>query len=359
MAGNSFGEIFRITTFGESHGAAIGLVIDGCVAGMPLDLAFIRHQLARRRPGQSSITSQRRESDEFEVLSGLYNGKTTGSPLAFIIRNEDQKPADYDHLKTAFRPSHADFTYFKKYGTRDVAGGGRSSARETAARVIAGAVAMQVLKKSGIKIYAFVSQVGNIMLDKQVTESKVREIDKNAVRCPDKSTAEKMISLIESIRKDGDTIGGVVSGVITRAEAGLGEPVYDKLQADLAKAMMSINAAHGFDYGSGFDGVRMKGSEHNDVFVKRGKKITTLTNRSGGIQGGISNGEDIYFRVAFKPVSTIMKDQQTVDESGKKILIKGKGRHDPCVVPRAVPIVESMAAVVVLDHFLRNKTIQY
>jgi chorismate synthase len=359
MAGNSIGEIFRVTTFGESHGKAIGLVIDGCPAGMKLNTAFIQKQLNKRKPGQSHITSQRKESDQFELLSGIYNGITLGGPLAFIIRNEDAKPADYDHLKTAFRPSHADFTYFKKYGIHDIHGGGRSSARETAARVIAGAVAMQVLQKQKIYFHTYVSQVGNIKTEEAIESMDFLNIEKTPVRCPDLKAAKRMIRFIEEIRKEGDTIGGVVSCLIRGVPAGLGEPVFDKLQADLAKAMMSINAAHGFDYGAGFESVIMKGSEHNDVFVKKGKKISTLTNNSGGIQGGISNGQDLFFRVAFKPVSTIMKKQQSVDHTGKKILLTNKGRHDPCVVPRAVPIVESMAAIILVDHYLRNKTILY
>ncbi len=358
MAGNSFGELFRITTFGESHGPAIGVVIDGCPPGLALDISFIQSQLDRRRPGQSALTSQRREPDRAEALSGLYEGKTTGAPLAFIIRNEDQKPADYDYMKEAFRPSHADFTYYKKYGIPDVSGGGRSSARETAARVIAGAVAMQLLHKKKIRIFAFVSQVGPVRLDTHPAKINFNETEKNLVRCPHQPTAQKMIRLIEETRKSGDTLGGIVSCVIRGVPPGLGEPVFDKLQADLAKAMMSINAAHGFEYGDGFISATMKGSEHNDAFVRKGNRITTLSNHSGGIQGGISNGQEIIFRVAFKPVSTIMLEQQSVDRKGKNILIKGKGRHDPCVVPRAVPIVESMAALVLADHYLRNKTIR-
>lgn len=359
MAGNSFGEIFRITTFGESHGKAIGLVIDGCPSGFTLDLLFIQKQLNRRKPGQSVITTSRKETDEFEVLSGLLQGNTTGSPLAFIIPNLDQKPADYTHLKNVFRPSHADFTYFTKYGLHDISGGGRSSARETAARVIAGAVAMQILKKYKIKILGYVSQVGSISMEKKPKRLNYNLIDKTPVRCPDLVSANQMIALIKSVQKDGDTIGGSVSCLIQGVPPGLGEPVFDKLQADLAKAMMSINAAHGFEYGSGFESTTMRGSAHNDPYIKTEKKIETLTNYSGGIQGGISNGQEIQFRVGFKPVSTIMKDQQSVDLYGKPVIIKGKGRHDPCVVPRAVPIVESMAAIVILDHLLRNKTIKY
>lgn len=358
MAGNSFGEIFRITTFGESHGKGIGLVIDGCPPGIIMDFSSIQQQLDRRKPGQSKITTKRKESDQFELLSGLYDGKTTGSPIAFLIRNEDQKPADYEHLKSAFRPSHADFTYLKKYGIHDIRGGGRSSARETTARVIGGAVARQILRQRKITIQAYVSQVGAIRLEKIPDQKDFSNIEKTPVRCPDLKVAAEMISLIESVRKEGDTVGGVVSCVISKVPAGLGEPVFNKLQADLAKAMMSINAAHGFDYGAGFESVLMKGSTHNDLFVKKGKKIITKTNHSGGIQGGISNGQDIYFRVAFKPVSTIMKNQESVDHSGNKTIIKGKGRHDPCVVPRAVPIVEAMAGMVILDHLLINHTLK-
>lgn len=359
MAGNSFGEIFRITTFGESHGKAIGLVIDGCPSGLVLDLKFIQKQLNRRKPGQSAITTARKETDEFELLSGLFNGKTTGSPLAFIIPNKDQKSSDYEHLKNIFRPSHADYTYLQKYGLHDIQGGGRSSARETAARVIAGAVSIQILEKKKIKINGYVSQVGNIGMESTSGKINYANTEKTAIRCPDLKAAEHMIALINKVKKEGDTIGGIVSCIIQGMPAGLGEPVFDKLQADLAKAMMSINAAHGFEYGSGFNGVTMKGSQHNDCFIKKGNKIITQTNHSGGIQGGISNGQDILFSVAFKPVSTIMKDQQTVNNSGKTVLLKGKGRHDPCVVPRAVPIVESMAALVILDHFLRNKIIKF
>jgi chorismate synthase len=358
MAGNSFGEIFRITTFGESHGKGIGLVIDGCPPGIILDFTSIQEQLDRRKPGQSKITTRRKESDKFELLAGLYEGKTTGSPLAFLIRNEDQKPADYEHLKSAFRPSHADFTYLKKYGIHDIRGGGRSSARETAARVIGGAVARQILQQRKITIQAYVSQVGEIQLKKMPGQKDFENIEKTPVRCPDLKVAADMISLIETVRKEGDTIGGIVSCQIKAVPAGLGEPVINKLQADLAKAMMSINAAHGFDYGAGFDSVVMKGSAHNDLFIKKGTKIITRTNNSGGIQGGISNGQDIYFRVAFKPVSTLMKGQQSVDHSGKQVTLEGKGRHDPCVVPRAVPIVEAMAALVIVDHLLINNTLK-
>ena len=356
MAGNSFGEIFRITTFGESHGKAIGVVIDGCPAGLELDLNFIQQELDKRKPGQSAITTQRKESDTFEILSGVFEGKTLGSPIAITIKNEDQKPEDYTHLKEAFRPSHADFTYETKYGIRDYRGGGRASARETAARVIAGAIAKQLLKKEGIEITAYVSSVGKIQLQKNYQQLDLSKTDSNMVRCPDEETANAMIELIQETKTKGDTVGGIVTCVIQHTPVGLGEPVFDKLHADLAKEMLSINAVHGFEYGSGFAGAKMNGSEHNDVFEKNSKgEIVTQTNNSGGIQGGISNGMDIYFNVAFKPVATIMQTQTTVDKEGNETEIKGKGRHDPCVVPRAVPIVEAMAALVLADHLLRAK----
>jgi len=356
MAGNSFGEIFRITTFGESHGKAIGVVIDGCPAGLELDLNFIQQELDKRKPGQSAITTQRKESDTFEILSGVFEGKTLGSPIAITIKNEDQKPEDYTHLKEAFRPSHADFTYETKYGIRDYRGGGRASARETATRVIAGAIAKQLLKKEGIEITAYVSSVGKIQLQKNYQQLDLSKTDSNMVRCPDEETANAMIELIQETKTKGDTVGGIVTCVIQHTPVGLGEPVFDKLHADLAKAMLSINAVHGFEYGSGFAGAKMNGSEHNDVFEKNSKgEIVTQTNNSGGIQGGISNGMDIYFNVAFKPVATIMQTQTTVDKEGNETEIKGKGRHDPCVVPRAVPIVEAMAALVLADHLLRAK----
>lgn len=356
MAGNSFGEIFRITTFGESHGKAIGVIIDGCPAGMEIDFELIHHDLDRRKPGQSAITTQRKESDTFETLSGIFEGKTTGSPIAIIIRNEDQKPDDYKHLKETFRPSHADFTYEMKYGLRDYRGGGRSSARETAARVVAGAIARQLLKKEGIEIAAYVSAVGSLRLENNYQQLDLLKTDNNIVRCPDETAANKMIELIQDTRKKGDTIGGIVTCVVKGCPVGLGEPVFDKLHADLGKAMLSINAVHGFEYGSGFEGTKKYGSENNDeFFLSAENKISTKTNYSGGIQGGISNGMDIYFNVAFKPVATIMQAQNSVDKEGKEVEIKGKGRHDPCVVPRAVPIVEAMAALVLVDHLLRNK----
>ena len=356
MAGNSFGEIFRITTFGESHGKAIGVVIDGCPAGLGIDLDFIQQELDRRKPGQSAITTQRKESDTFEILSGIFDGRTLGSPIAITIKNEDAKPEDYTHLKDVYRPSHADFTYETKYGLRDYRGGGRASARETAARVIAGAIAKQLLKKSGIEIAAYVSSVGKIQLEKEYQQLDLSKTESNMVRCPDEETANRMIKLIQETKEKGDTVGGIISCVIKNTPVGLGEPVFDKLHADLAKAMLSINAVHGFEYGSGFAGTKMNGSEHNDVFEKSSDdKIITQSNNSGGIQGGISNGMDIYFNVAFKPVATIMQSQTTIDKEGNETEIKGKGRHDPCVVPRAVPIVEAMAALVLADHLLRNK----
>lgn len=356
MAGNSFGKLFTLTSFGESHGEAMGGIIDGCPAGLLIDADFIQKELDRRKPGQSSIVSQRKESDKVEFLSGIFEGKTTGTPIGFIVRNENQKPKDYDHIATVYRPSHADYTYDTKYGTRDHRGGGRSSARETISRVVAGAVAKLILKQSGITIQAYTSQVGDIQLLKDYHNLDFSKTDSNNVRCPDELIAETMTQRIEQVRKAGDTIGGVISCVIKGTPVGLGEPVFDKLHADLGKAMLSINAVKGFEYGSGFEGTKMKGSEHNDAFVLDRNKITTKTNHSGGIQGGISNGEDIYFRVAFKPVATIMQKQDTVNSKGEAVEMTGKGRHDPCVLPRAVPIVEAMAALVLVDHLLRAKT---
>ena len=352
--GNSYGTIFRISTFGESHGAAIGVIIDGCPAGLDIDETFIQVELTRRKPGQSKITTQRKEDDTFKILSGVFDGKATGAPIAIVIENLDQRSKDYSHLENSFRPSHADYTYQGKYGLRDHRGGGRSSARETAARVAAGAVAKLLLHDSGIEISAFVSQVGEIKAP-HYTQLDLRKTEENIVRCPDASTAEKMIALIDQTRLDRDTIGGIVTCVIKHSPVGLGEPVFDKLHAELGKAMLSINAVKGFEYGSGFEGIKLRGSQHNDEFVNEGGKIRTKTNHSGGIQGGISNGEDIYFNVAFKPVATIMQDQQSVDKEGKEVTVSGKGRHDPCVVPRAVPIVEAMAALVMADFVLRNK----
>jgi chorismate synthase len=351
MAGNSFGNLFKLTTFGESHGKAIGGIIDGCPAGLQLDVEAIQDDLNRRKPGQSEIVTQRKEPDTVNFLSGIFEEQTTGTPIGFIIENTNQKSKDYSHIKDAYRPSHADFTYQKKYGIRDYRGGGRSSARETACRVVAGAIAKQLLK--GIKINAFTSSVGNIFVNKPYQELDFSKIEDNPVRCPDEATSKKMIARIKEIKKQGDTIGGTVTCVLQNVPIGLGEPVFDKLHAELGKAMLSINAVKGFEYGSGFCGVTMKGSEHNDLFNEDG---TTKTNLSGGIQGGISNGMDIYFRVAFKPVATIMQKQNTLDKNGNIIELQGKGRHDPCVVPRAVPIVEAMAALVLADYWLINKT---
>ncbi|MBT1701176.1 chorismate synthase [Fulvivirgaceae bacterium PWU4] len=351
---NSYGTLFKITTFGESHGPAIGVIIDGCPAGLPVDEAFIQAELDRRKPGQSKITTQRKEDDTFRILSGVFEGTTTGTPIAMVIENQDQRSKDYSHIAEAFRPSHADFTYEAKYGIRDYRGGGRSSARETAARVAAGAIAKLLLKKSGIDVNAFVSRVGDIEAPPYTTLDLTKTED-NIVRCPDAATAEKMIALIDQVRLDRDTIGGVVTGVIRNVPVGLGEPVFDKLHAELGKAMLGINAVKGFEYGSGFAGIKLRGSQHNDEFYNDGGKIRTRTNLSGGIQGGISNGEDIYFNVAFKPVATIMQDQASVDKAGNEVTVSGKGRHDPCVVPRAVPIVEAMAALVLADFLLRSK----
>lgn len=353
MAGNSFGDKFKISTFGESHGAAIGVVIDGCPAGHTLDLLHIQQELDRRKPGQSHITSARKETDEFEILSGVYEGKTLGTPIAIIVRNKDAKPADYEYLKEAYRPSHADYTYEKKYGIRDHRGGGRSSARETIARVIAGAIAKQLLKEKGIEIFAFVKQVGNIKLNKHYSELNLNNIDNNIVRCPDEETAAQMISAIEQVKKEGDTLGGVIQCVIKNVPAGLGEPVFDKLHAVLAHAMLSINAVHGFEYGSGFEGASKKGSENNDEWTNESGKVSTKTNNAGGILGGISTGDDIYFNVAFKPVATILKPQQSINSKGEQITLQNEGRHDPCVLPRAVPIVEAMAALVISNYELQ------
>ncbi len=360
MAGNTFGTIFRVSTFGESHGSAIGCIIDGCPPGIPLSLDFIQHELDRRRPGQSAIVTQRKESDTVQILSGIFQGKTTGTPIAMLIPNEDQRSKDYDHIAAAYRPSHADYTWQAKYGFRDYRGGGRSSARETAARVAAGALAKLILQQQGISVQAYVSQVGALALPLPYQALDLSLTESTEVRCPDLSMAAQMIDLIKKIKKAGDTIGGVVSCVVTGCPPGLGEPVFDKLHADLGKAMLSINAAKGFEYGSGFAGVAMTGSEHNDQFIvpdTLGAPLQTKTNYSGGIQGGISNGMDIYFRVAFKPVATIMQAQDSVDEHGMPVTVTGKGRHDPCVVPRAVPIVEAMAALVLADHWLRFRTL--
>lgn len=353
--GNSYGKVFRITTFGESHGPAIGVIIDGCPAGLPIDEAFIQSELTRRKPGQSKITTQRKEDDKFQILSGVFEGVSTGMPIAITIENQDQRSKDYSHIATTFRPSHADYTYEAKYGVRDYRGGGRSSARETAARVAAGAIAKLLLRTSGIDIQAYVSQVGEIKAP-HYTELDLSKTEENIVRCPDAGTAEKMIAFIDQIRLDRDTVGGMVTCVIRNTPVGLGEPVFDKLHAELGKAMLSINAVKGFEYGSGFEGIKLRGSQHNDAFFHSGGKIRTKTNHSGGVQGGISNGEHIYFNVAFKPVATIMQDQESVDKEGNAVTVSGKGRHDPCVVPRAVPIVEAMAALVIADFLLLSKT---
>ena len=350
MAGNTFGSLFKLTTFGESHGEAIGGIIDGCPAGLEVDLNAVAIDMARRKPGQSKITTQRKEPDQVTFLSGIFEGKTTGTSIGFIIENTNQKPKDYSHIKDVYRPSHADFTYDQKFGHRDYRGGGRTSARETACRVAAGSIAKQLLKD--IKINAFVSSVGTICIDKPYQELDFSVIENNIVRCPDEEIAHKMISKIEEIKKAGDTIGGTIMCVLRNVPVGLGEPVFDKLHAQLGKAMLSINAVKGFEYGVGFSSTKMKGSEHNDIFNKDG---TTKTNLSGGIQGGISNGMDIYFRVAFKPVATLIQKQKTLDTQGNIVDMQGKGRHDPCVVPRAVPIVEAMAALVLADFYLLNK----
>ncbi len=354
---NTFGQIFRLTTFGESHGAAIGGVVDGMPAGIPIDVDFIQQELNRRRPGQSNITTSRKEADQVELLSGVFEGKSTGCPIGFIVRNQNQHSNDYDNLREVFRPSHADFTYYSKYGIRDHRGGGRSSARITISRCVAGALAKIVLGELGIKVQAYTSQVGDITLERDYRQYDLSTIENNAIRCPDAQKAEEMIRLVESVKADGDTIGGVITGVITGCPAGLGSPEFNKLHADLGAAMLSINAVKGFEYGEGFNGVNMRGSEQNDIFTSgSGKAVSTVTNHSGGIQGGISNGQDIYFRVAFKPVATLLREQQTIDINGKETSLTAKGRHDPCVLPRAVPVVEAMAACVILDHYLLNKS---
>ena len=351
MAGNTFGRILKVSTFGESHGVALGGVLDGVPAGIELDFKAINIDLQRRKPGQSKITTQRKEDDAVEFLSGIFEGKTTGTSIGFIIKNQNQRSGDYGDIAKAYRPSHADYTYDQKYGFRDYRGGGRSSARETSIRVVAGAIAKQIIPKMSIN--AYVSRVGDISLNVPHNEIDLGEIEKNIVRCPDADTAKRMEDLITDVRMQGDTIGGVVACMIDGVPAGLGEPVFDRLQAELAKAMFSINAVKGFEYGSGFEGSKMRGSQHNDLFNLDG---STKTNRSGGIQGGISNGEEIYFNVAFKPVATLLMPQMTIDQNYKEVELNPKGRHDPCVVPRAVPIVEAMAALVLADYYLINKT---
>ena len=353
MSGNKFGSLFQLTTFGESHGDAIGGIIDGCPSGIELDMKAIQLDLDRRKPGQSAIVTQRKEPDEVKFLSGVFQGKTTGVPIGFAIFNTNQKSKDYDHIKDQYRPSHADKVYDEKYGFRDYRGGGRSSARETASRVVAGAIAKQFL--SDIKFTAYVSSVGEINLDKPYQELDFDYIEKNPVRCADPEKAVEMENYIKQIRKEGDTVGGIITCVIQNVPVGLGEPVFDKLHAELGKAMLSINAVKGFEYGSGFEGSKNKGSDHNDLYNSDG---TTKTNRSGGIQGGISNGMDIYFNVAFKPVATIMQSQKTINNKGETVNMRGKGRHDPCVVPRAVPIIEAMAALVLADFTLLNRMIK-
>jgi chorismate synthase len=348
---NSIGRLFRLTTFGESHGDSIGGILDGCPAGLSLDFELIQSELDRRKPGQSTITTERKESDVVKFRSGIFEGKTTGASIGFSIVNSNQNSKDYSHLKDSYRPSHSDFTYSKKYGLRDYRGGGRSSARETANWVVAGAIAKQLL--SQVKINAYVSSVGPVFIDKNYSELDFSKIENNTVRCPDEATAQKMIELIESIKSEGDTVGGVISCVVQNAGVGLGEPIFNKLHANLGHALLSINAVKGVEFGSGFCASEMRGSEHNDLFNTDG---TTKTNRSGGIQGGISNGMDIYFRVAFKPASTIMQSQQSINNSGQEIALDAKGRHDPCVVPRAVPIVKAMTAMVLADFYLLNRT---
>lgn len=351
MAGNSFGKIFKITTYGESHGTALGGVIDGCPAGVSINLEEVQKDLNRRKPGQSAIVTQRKEPDTVEIYSGVFEGKSTGTPIGFTIHNTNQKSKDYSHIKDSYRPSHADYVYDQKYGFRDYRGGGRSSARETASRVVAGSIAKQFI--APIQIQAFVSAVGELYLSNPQNTSNFSFIEQNPVRCPDPEMAAQMEDYIKKVRKDGDTVGGVVTCIAKNVPVGLGEPVFDKLHAELGKAMLSINAVKGFEYGSGFAGAALRGSAHNDPYNADG---TTKTNNSGGIQGGISNGMDIYFNVAFKPVATIMQDQETIDNKGEKVVMQGKGRHDPCVVPRAVPIVEAMTALVLADFTLRNRT---
>ena len=353
---NTIGKIFRVTTFGESHGIAVGGVIDGMPAGIEINLDKVQQELNRRRPGQSAIVTPRDEKDQVKILSGVFEGKTTGTPIGFIVENANQHSSDYENIRNTFRPSHADYTYTSKYGIRDHRGGGRSSARETISRVVAGAFARQAIEQIGVKIYAYTSQVGNIALDNDYTKYNSEFIESNDVRCPDPEIAAKMHNLIAEVKADGDTIGGVITGVIKGSPVGLGDPAFGKLHARLGEAMLSINAAKGFEYGMGFAGVGCRGSEMIDLFVNDNGAIRTTTNNSGGIQGGISNGEDIYFRVAFKPVATLLKEVETVDKDGNPTILKAKGRHDPCVLPRAVPIVEAMAAIVMLDAYLLNKT---
>jgi chorismate synthase len=357
MAGNSFGQLFRITTFGESHGGAVGVVIDGCPPGLDISEADIQKELDRRKPGQSAITSPRKEEDQIHIMSGIIDGKTTGTPIMLMTFNKDAKPVDYEHLKDLFRPGHADYTFEKKFGIRDWRGSGRASARETLGRVAAGAIAKKFLKeKLGVELLSFVRQIGDIKTDIDIKDVTADTIESNVVRCPDEIAAQNMIRLISSIQEEGDSVGGIIQGIIQNVPIGLGEPVFDKLSADLGKAMLSINAVKGFDIGSGFGGIVKCGSEHNDEFFTGSDgKIHTKTNNAGGILGGISDGEDIYFRVAFKPVSTIRKKQHTVNTNSESVEFEATGRHDPCVLPRAVPIVDAMAALVIMDHYLRHK----
>jgi len=354
---NIFGNVFTLSTFGESHGQAIGGVIDGMPAGVDIDLDFIQQELNRRRPGQSKITTSRQEADQVEILSGVFEGKTTGCPIGFIVRNSNQRSADYENMRRVFRPSHADFTYYSKYGIRDHRGGGRSSARETISRCVGGALAKLALRQLGIHITAYTSQVGSIAIERDYSLYDFSEIERNIVRCPDPKIAEQMVALISEVKEQGDTIGGVISCVVKGCPVGLGEPAFSKLHAALGAAMLSINAVKGFEYGEGFDGVCGRGSDQNDIFTSKDGAIRTLTNHSGGIQGGISNGNDIFFRVAFKPVATLLREQPTVDVEGRKTMLEVKGRHDPCVLPRAVPVVEAMAAMTILDFYLLNKTV--
>ncbi|WP_068472416.1 chorismate synthase [Saccharicrinis aurantiacus] len=358
MAGNSFGQFFKLTSFGESHGKAVGGVIEGVKPGIDIDLDFIQAELNRRRPGQSAITTPRDEKDKVEILSGILDGKATGTPIGFVIWNADQRSKDYGNIKDVYRPSHADYTYQQKYGIRDHRGGGRSSARETIARVVAGAIAKLVLKSYDVEISAYTSQVGTLKLEKPYTELDLSKTEDNIVRCPDAEVAEQMIEYIDKVRQDKDSVGGVISCVIKNSPVGLGEPVFDKFHAEMGKAMLGINAVKGFDYGMGFKAAEMKGSQHNDEFIMDADEVRTKTNRSGGVQGGITNGEDIYMNVAFKPIATILKEQNTVNKQGEEIVSTVKGRHDPCVLPRAVPIVEAMAAMVMVDMIYLNKMYQ-
>lgn len=356
MAGNTFGQIYRVTTFGESHGGAVGAVVDGCPPGIEISEEEIQKELDRRRPGQSAITTPRKEADTIQILSGFFEGKTTGTPILLLAHNEDVRSEDYHHLKDLFRPSHADFTYEAKYGHRDWRGSGRASARETLARVAAGAIAQKYLRQElGVECVSYVEQVGDIKADIDFNAVTREQVESNIIRCPDQKVAEKMIELVDSVRKDGDSIGGIIRGVIRGVPAGLGEPVFDKISADLGKGMLSINAVKGFDIGLGFRSVGMRGSEHNDPFHTAEGKVRPKTNNAGGVIGGISTGETIHFRVVFKPVSTIRREQQTVNRKQEPVILKASGRHDPCVLPRAIPIVDAMSALVVMDHYLRHK----